>query len=102
MDFELVALIVMVVTVVFVSVRFNSKWLARPGYRYQRVFSVTAGGLLLVVAGLIGWDLRYSHGWFQGAKWVDGPVWWELGFGLGLLLLAAFWARRVGLRAAQR
>jgi hypothetical protein len=92
MDFQLIALVALVVTVMFLSVRMNSKWMARPG-GYQRLFSVTAAGLLFFVAGLIGWDLSYSHGWFQGTKWVDGPVWWEVGLGLGLLLLAGFWVR---------
>jgi MYXO-CTERM domain-containing protein len=102
MDFQLIALIALVVTVVFLSARLNSTWLASPGYVYQRVFSATAAGLLFFVAGLIGWDLSYSHGWFQGTKWVDGPVWWEVGIGLGLLLLAGFWARRIPRRPAQR
>ena len=102
MDFALIALIALVVTAVFLSVRLNSRWLARPGYEYQRVFGVTAGGLLFFVAGIIGWDLSYSRGWFQGTKWVDGPVWWEVGVGLGLLLLAGFWARRVPLPSAPK
>jgi hypothetical protein len=101
MDFQLIALIALVVTVVFFSARLNSKWLARPGYVYQRVFSATAAGLLFFVGGLIGWDLSDSHGWFQGTKWVDGPVWWEVGVGLGLLLLGGFWARRIPLRPPQ-
>jgi len=97
MDFELITLIALVVTAVFLSVRLTSKRLARPGYEYQRVFSAAAAGLLYSVAGVIGWDLRHSHGWFRGTKWVDGPVWWEVGVGIGLLLLAGFWARRVPL-----
>jgi hypothetical protein len=39
MDFQLIALIALVVTAVFLSARLNSTWLARPGYVYQRVFS---------------------------------------------------------------
>jgi hypothetical protein len=102
MDFQLIALIALVVAVVSISVRLNARWLARPGYEYRRVFNAGAAGLLLFVAGLIGWDLRQSHGWFRGTKWVDGPVWWQVDVGLGLLLLAGFWARRVLLRPAQR
>lgn len=33
---------------------------------YQRVLSAAAGGVLLLIAGLIGWDLRYNRGWFPG------------------------------------
>ena len=62
---------------------------------YQRFFSVGFFGLLLLVAGLIGWDLRSSSGWFNGTKWVDGPVWSQAAVGAALLLLAGFWARRV-------
>jgi hypothetical protein len=102
MDFQLIALIALVITAVFLSVRLNAKSLARPGYAYRRVFSVATAGLLFFVAGLIGWDLSYSHGWFQGTKWVDAPIWWEVGLGLGLLLLAGFWARRVPFRSAPR
>jgi hypothetical protein len=67
----------------------------RPRPEYQRVFSAAAGGLLLLIAGLIGWDLRYSRGWFQGTKWVDGPVWWQVAAGIGLLIVAGLLARRV-------
>lgn len=94
MDFQFIAFIALVVAVVFLSVGLNVRWLRSPGYRYQRVFSATAAGLLFFVAGLIGWDLSYSHGWFQGTKWVHRPVWWEVAVGAGLLLLAGFWARR--------
>lgn len=102
MDVQLIGLIALVVTVVFLWVRWNTRWLTRCWYGYQPVFSFTAAGLLFFVAGLVGWDLSSSGGWFQGAKWVDGPVWWQVGIGLGLFLLAGFWARRATLRAAQR
>jgi hypothetical protein len=102
MDVQLIALIALVVTALLISARLNAKWRSRPGHEYQRVFSATTVGALFFVAGLIGWDLGYSHGWFQGTKWVDGPIWWEVGIGLGLLLLAGFWARRVPLRPAKK
>jgi hypothetical protein len=103
MDYQLVALIGMMVATIAIGLK-RDLWLrpARPGREYQRVFSVAAAGLLLFVAGLVGWDLSYSHGWFQGTKWVDGPIWWEIGPGTALLLLAGFWARRVPLDSARR
>ena len=98
MDLQLIALIVMIGAVVMFATKHHSRsWPGRPGWQYQRVFSVGFAGLLFFVAGLIGWDLKYSHGWFQGTKWVAGPIWWQVGFGTGLLLLAGFWARRVPL-----
>jgi hypothetical protein len=81
MDVQLIALIALVVTALFISARLNAKWRSHPGHEYQRVFSPTAVGAPFFVAGLIGWDLGYSHGWFQGTKWVDGPIWWEVGIG---------------------
>jgi len=101
--YQLIAVIGLVVAVLVVSTRLHSRsWPGRPGWEYQRVFSVGFGGLLFFVAGLIGWDLKYSHGWFQGTKWVDGPIWWEIFLGTGLLLLAALWARRVPSHTASR
>jgi hypothetical protein len=96
MDYQLLALIVMVLGVLILATRQHSRsWPGRPGWQYQRVLSVGFGGLLFLVAGLIGWDLKYSHGWFQGTTWVDGPLWGQVALGTGLLLLAGYWARRV-------
>jgi hypothetical protein len=68
---------------------------------YQRIFSVGCAGLLFFVSGIIGWDLSHSHGLFRGTKWVDGPVWWQIGLGAALVLLAVFWARRVPMPTAK-
>ena len=96
MDYQLIALIGLVVAALVISTRLHSRsWPGRPGWQYQRVFSAGFGGLLFLIAGLVGWDLTYSHGWFQGTRWVDGPVWWQIALGTGLLLLAGHWARRV-------
>jgi hypothetical protein len=101
MDYQLIVVIGMMLAMVFVSTKTQMSWWptrGRSGYEYQRVISAAAAGLLFFVAGLIGWDLKYSHGWFQGTKWVDAPIWWQVGLGAGLLLLAVFWARRVPAR----
>ena len=96
MDVELLALFALIVAVLVLGTRQHRRsWPGRPGWQYQRVFSVGVAGLLFFIAGLTGWDLQYSHGWFRGTKWVEGPIWWEIGLGAGLLVLALFWARRV-------
>jgi hypothetical protein len=96
MDYELILLIGMIVATFAVGGRLGVWWSpARPRREYQRVFNAAAGGLLFLVAGIAGWDLRYSHGLFQGTKWVDGPLWWQVAAGTALLLLAGFWARRL-------
>lgn len=102
MDFQFVVLMALVAGTILLSLRLNARAWRRPGYQYQRVFSAGAAGLLFLISGLIGWDLRFSRGWFQGAAWVSGPVWWEVTAGIALLALAAFLARRVPLPPAIR
>ncbi len=99
MDYSLIALIGMIVATVFLASSGNNRsWPGRPGFEYHRVFSVGAIGLLYAVAGLIGWDLKYSRGWFQGTRWVDGPIWWQVALGTACLTLAVYFARRVPAR----
>jgi hypothetical protein len=103
MDYQLLALIGVMVAVIVIGIKLKIWWWpARPGYEYQRVFSAAAAGLLLLVAGLIGWELRRSHGFFEGTTWVQGPIWWQVAAGIGLLLLAGFWAKRVPPRPTPR
>ena len=103
MDYSLVALIAVILAALVVSINLDRRaWPGHPGYEYQRVISVGAVGLLLTVAGAIGWELKDSHGWFEGTRWVDSPIWWQIAVGIGLVLLAGFWARRVPPRPTQR
>ena len=67
----------------------------RPTYRFQGVISTTVIGVVSLVSGLIGLDLRYSHGWFAGVKWVEGPVWVQVVVGVGMVTAAVVLARRV-------
>jgi hypothetical protein len=95
-DIQLVGLIALIIIVIIAATRQHRRvWRGRPSWLYQRVFSVGFAGLLFVVSGVMGWDLSHSHGWFRGARWVDAPVWWQIGLGSVLLLLAIVWARRV-------
>jgi hypothetical protein len=91
MDYELLTLIGMIAAVIALGVKLKP---ARPRREYQRAFSAAAAGLLFLVAGLVGWDLSHSHGFFQGTRWVSGPIWWQVGLGTAFLLLAGFWFRR--------
>ena len=96
MDYTLIALIGVIALALLVSHWYHRRtWSGRPGYQYQRVISVGVIGLWLTVAGAIGWDLTYVHGFFRGTKWVDGPVWWQIAVGVPLIALAVFLARRV-------
>lgn len=96
MDLQLLGLIALVIAAMIVSTRYHRRgWPGQPGWQFQRVFSVGIPGLVLIVAGLIGWDLQYVRGWFQGTTWANEPIWWQVRLGAALLLLAIFWARRV-------
>ena len=72
-----ILLALLTAAVLLVGIKSQQWWRRErfPGSEYQRVISAAAGGLFLTVAGAIGWDLKYSHGWFQGTRWVGGPVW---------------------------
>jgi len=91
MDVSLIGLIVMVAMTLALSRRFHGRVAFGPGYEYQRVFSVAALGTLLLGGGLIGLDVTHRGG-FDGSRWLDGPVWWEVGSGLLLLALAGLLA----------
>ncbi len=93
---SLLALAGLFLVALAVSTRYHSRtWSGRPGYQYQRVITVGVFGLWLTVAGAIGWDLSQAHGFFQGTRWVDGPIWWQVGVGVPLLAVAVFLARRI-------
>ena len=60
------------------------------------MFSAFAVGAFLAVTGFIGWDVRYLHGFFQGGRWRDGPIFWQIALGAGLLWLGVRWSRQLG------
>ena len=96
MDYTLIALIGLIALAVVVSTRYHSTtWSGYPGHQYQRVISVGFMGLSLTFAGAIGLDLRHVHGFFEGTKWADGPIWSQIGVGITLLAVAAFLAWRM-------
>ena len=105
MDFQLVLLIGVIVVGLGVAIK-KQMWTipvpGRPGYEYQRVFSAGGAGLFFLVAGLIGWTMSRHDAFVAGTHWQDGPIWWQVGVGVALLLLAVFWARRVPSRPTPR
>jgi hypothetical protein len=68
----------------------------RPSKAYSRMFSALAAGAFLLVTGSIGWNVSHMRGFFEGGRWVDGPIWSQIALGAGLLLLGAYWSRRLG------
>lgn len=102
MNVELATLVAMLVGVLVLGVRQYAVWRARPGYLYQRMISFAAVGLLCLVAGLSGWDLSHSRGWFRGARQAEAIVWWQVTLGLALLVVAGIYAHRVTSRVNSR
>jgi hypothetical protein len=60
------------------------------------MFSAFAAGAFLVVTGSIGYDVSYLHGLFEGGRWVDRFIWWQVALGVGLLILAGYSFQRLG------
>jgi hypothetical protein len=102
MDFELLSLIAMVAATIVLSSRHGLRMRARPGRQYHGVFSLGLIGVLYLVSGLVGLDLSRLRGVFAGSRWVAGPVWWQIGLGTSLLLIAGILARRAWSRPVLR
>ena len=61
-------------------------------------FSATAGAIIFLVAGFMGYTLNRHDRFVAGTAWADKVIWWEVFVGLALVPLAAFlW--RIGLRS---
>jgi len=96
MDLPLLALIALIIVTVVLATRFNRRsWSNQSGYQFRRVFSIAAFGVWLTVTGAIGCDVSHGVGSFASAPRADGPIWWQFGTGVVLLVVAAFLARRV-------
>ena len=96
MNFDAAITIVMVVAMVAVwwlglfpfHSRRNSLWLA---------FTATAASALYVGAGIIGYDLDRHSRFVAHASWSPTVIWPEVGIGLVLIPVAAYFWRK-GLR----
>jgi hypothetical protein len=71
------------------------RWSRRPSKTYSRMFSAFAAGAFLVITGVIGWNVSHMRGFFEGGRWVGGPIWRQILLGTGFLLLGAYWSRRL-------
>ena len=61
-------------------------------------FSATAGAILFIVAGALGYTLNRHDRFVAGTAWSDSVIWWQVAVGLALVPLAAYlW--RIGLRS---
>ena len=69
----------------------DSREAQRRSRRYGRLFSALVFGSFFLIAGLIGYDLDT----FAAVKWRETPVLSEVVMGGALLLLAAYWSRRL-------
>ena len=55
-------------------------------------FSTTATSIMFVVAGTIGYNLDRHASFVARTPWAPGVIWWEVGAGVALAILATlFW-----------
>jgi hypothetical protein len=64
-------------------------------------FSATAASALFLIAGVSGWRLNRHERFVAGTGWSDFVIWWQVGVGLALLVLAVYLFRR-GVRDIDR
>jgi hypothetical protein len=64
-------------------------------------FSATAMSALFLVSGASGWRLSKQARFVAGTGWSESVIWWQVGVGLALLVLAVFLFRR-GVRDMDR
>jgi len=57
-------------------------------------FSTTAGALVFVVAGAIGYRLDRHDRFVAHTAWAGAIIWWQVAVGGGLALMAWFFWRR--------
>jgi hypothetical protein len=67
---------------------------------FYAFFTLTLFGLLFSITGAIGWEPVKRDGIFWGGRWVEGPLWGEIGLGIACLFGAAI-AFRYAARAAR-
>lgn len=57
-------------------------------------FTATAASALLLIAGIIGFDLDRHGRFVAGTAWTGGVIWWEVVVGLALWPVAIYLLRR--------
>jgi hypothetical protein len=61
----------------------------------QRVIASFFFGLLFLVTGAIGYRLQHGGPLSGDARWAGRPILSQVALGTGLLILSAFWYRRL-------
>jgi hypothetical protein len=72
-------------------------WLRRRSPIFNAL-SLTAASVLFVVTGGIGYTLSKHDRFVAGTPWSATVIWWQVGVGIALLPLAAYFWRR-GIRS---
>lgn len=63
-------------------------------------FSSTFFSAGIIVAGVIGYRMSKNERFLTGSAWSDAVIWWQVGFGLALALLAVLAWRKAAAQAA--
>ena len=59
--------------------------------RYGRMFTMLFFGLLFLITGILGLDLRRNG----EVRWAGRPLLWQAGTGAVMLMLGIYWSRRL-------
>jgi hypothetical protein len=77
-------------------------WLRRRSPIFNAL-SLTAAATLFLVTGSIGYTLSKHDRFVAGTPWSPSVIWWQVGVGVALLPVAAyFWMRGLRSLAAPR
>jgi hypothetical protein len=61
---------------------------------WSGAFGTTFAAVLLLVPGLLGYELHKSNWSIVSVSVTDGPVWWQIYLGLAFVLPAAYFWRK--------
>lgn len=73
--------------------RWSPPWLA---------FMTTALSVVFLIAGSIGYFLDKRERFFAGSAWSETVIWWQVGVGIVLVPIAAYFWRRGAADIEQR
>ncbi len=60
---------------------------------FYALFTFTLAGVFFLVTGAIGWQPIKNNSVFFGGRWVEGPIWSQIGIGVVCVALAAIFYR---------
>ena len=60
---------------------------------FQLAFTLALAGIVFCAAGVVGYNLGMRALLLAENRWVDDVIWWQIYFGIGFAVSAAYFAR---------